>query len=360
MKNTSTLILLIILALHSLNSYSQDYSIYFKSVALAETNLLDSNYNKAIKIYKNTFSKYEFIFPKDAYISAQIASYVGDDSSCFYFLNNGVKNGLPMESVLNNPHLSKWITKQKLKNSAMHLANSLVTIKYNNTYRDTIISMAKEDQRLRDKNETILNSAIFNHKLKPKLYKKWMNQAEIQTEKILEFTTQFGFPSHKIIGTHRKTDYDKFGTNFSSTYAFIILAHYDFAFQTFEEVLPEQLKMGNITPKQVALLRDFATRNYMYGEVKDTTFRDYKYFIRWIDNNKERIKNKNIETEIENRKNYIKENITKIDDDRKKIGLIPYAYQLKMQKNQSLFNKNREILKIEYFPYFDYNYSGWD
>jgi hypothetical protein len=110
--------------------------------------------------------------------------------------------------------------------------------------------MSKEDQKLRDKSETFLNAVIFNHKLKPKLYERFMKQAEVQSKTILELTKKFGFPSHKTIGTHRKSDHDKFGTNYSSKYAFIILAHYDYAYQLFEDVLPEQLKLGNITPKQ--------------------------------------------------------------------------------------------------------------
>lgn len=337
---------------------AQDYTEYFRAIAKAETQILDSNYNDAVETYQRIFSKFNFIFPKDAYIAAQIAAYSNQDESCLQFLIDGFKNGLPLENAVHNPHLLKWSSKPIAQILTAEFIDSLAQYdnnRYDKSYRDTIIAMVKEDQRLRNKNETFLNAVIFDHKLKPRLYKKWMQQAENQSKLILELTKQKGFPSHKTIGTQRVIDYDEFGTSYKSQYATIILFHYDFAYQILESELPLQLKLGNITPKQYALLRDFATRHLLFGEVKDTQYQDYKYFVRWIENDKK--VNKEY---IENRRKWIEVNLEQINKNRSEIGLIPYEYQEKMKSVQAKYVKNFEVLKTENLPYFDFNYWGWE
>ena len=83
------------------------------------------------------------------------------------------------------------------------------------------------------------------------------------------------------------------------------------------------------------------SQHYINDDVKDTTYQDFKYFIRWTLNNKGKIKN--INTEYEKKLTWIKENITKIDNYRNEIGLIPYAYQAKMRLNQIKFFLRTDI-----------------
>jgi hypothetical protein len=335
---------------------AQDYLVYFKTIREAEMAIIDGNYENAIGLYNNAFEDFDFIFPKDAYIASQVASYWDDYHSFKKFIIKGIKNGLPIESIKRNPHLFSNFddfSKEKLNNEYLDSLCQVNTARINKSYRDTIIQMVKEDQRLRDKNETFLNAKIFNHKLRPRLFKKWMKQAEEQSQFILEMTKTHGFPSHKIIGTHRIEDYDKFGTSYKSQYATIILFHYDFAYQLFEEVLPEQLRLGNISPKQVALLRDFATRHLMFGKEEDKLYEDYQYFIRWTHNS-------NKKNEIKIRDKWIAGNIETINKEREKIGLVPLDYQNKIKEIQFLYGKNYENLKTEKMAYFDFNYWGWE
>ncbi|MCG8573607.1 MAG: hypothetical protein MI810_01890 [Flavobacteriales bacterium] len=360
MKRYSYLLIFCI-SLFSKFSFSQDYLHYFKEVARAEVDILDSNYSQAIKTYDELFRNYDFVFPKDALVAAQVAAFEKDAERCIEFLKIGVKNGLPPSSIMRNPHfyrLSNSTDQNTPDWTETTFFDSLVYLnkqRINQQYRDTIIEMVKEDQYLRDKNETFLNAVIFNHKLKPRLYKKWMAQAHQQAHTVLEFTKEYGFPSHKVIGTHRSEDYSKFGTNYSSSYATIILYHYDFAWQILKEELPEQLKKGNINPKQYALLRDFATRHYLFGKVEDEAYSDYHYFVRWTHN-----ETKLNDEKREDRKQWIEENKTAIDLSRDSIGLLPYDYGIKMRFNQWGFNRNRDSLKTTPLPYFDFNYWGWD
>lgn len=320
--------------------------------------LLDGHYEDAITSYDSLFKNYDYVFPKDAFLAAQLAAHLEKNDQCFSFLKKGIVNGLPINSILNNSHLGRWAESSQGQQLTTNLVDSLYQIyteKINQGYRTEIVKMTKDDQYLRDKNETFLNAVVFNHKLKPRLYKKWMQQAEDQSRSILQLTKKRGFPSHKIIGTHHQDTYSKFGTNLSSSYATVILFHFDFAWEIFKDELPAQLEQGNITPKQFALIRDFATRNYMMGEVKDPAYQDYEYFIRWTQN-----KTKVNEESRKERANWIKENKTSIDKSRTAIGLVPYDYGMKKKQMQFDYYDKRAQIKTENLPYFDLNYWGWD
>lgn len=335
---------------------AQNYMPYFKAIARAEMALLDSNYHQSIAIYKEAFQSYNFVFPKDCFIAAQLAAYVKDSNTCRYFLGKGMENGLPWNEIEGNIHLHRWLNASPHHKASLSI-DSLQNIYHNKIdqeLRREIIAMTVEDQKLRDRVETPLNHFFF-YLLKPFAQRRFDKQANEFSKKIHQLTIEHGFPSHRLIGTHDSTDYKKFGTEMGSDYATIILFHSDFAWHYLKGTLPEELQKGNISPKQYALLRDFATRHYMYGKVKDAAYADYTYFIRWTYNGKHLGKKARYR-----RKEQVREMEAAIDSARAKIGLPPYRYdRLKKKMTLSYEKLERTSPSIE-SPVFDLRFWSWD
>lgn len=337
---------------------SQNYIPYFKAIAEAETAVSDSNFTAALSIYETQFLAYPFIFPKDAYIAAQVAIATDNYMLAKYFVYRGISCGLDSGTLKANPHTYKWWVNNLGNTISVTIYDSLRKIneaRINQTLRMQMVELIRKDQKLRKRNETYLNAVVFNHKLKPRLYRKWMRQADSQSLQILQLTRKHGFPSHQLIGSNDGEIYRRFGTNMRSTYATVILFHANHAWQFFEKDLPAQLEKGNITPKQYALLRDFATRHVITGKLKDSAFIDYKYFIRWKSNVLEPDSIYRV-----NRANFIQQNMQTIDSARASIYLPSYKTGLKLSAMQSEFYEKYWGTKNANCLLFDFCYFEWD
>ena len=339
-----------------IRSDNQNYIPYFQKTAQAESAILDSNYFHAISIYDSIFINYDFVFPDDTYIAAQLASYLKLNEKCFLYLKKGIQNGLDLESSLQNYHLLNW---SKTSEGLMMTGQLIDSLKMINSSRINwelklkMVEMIKKDQEIRDKSETFLNAMIFNHHLKPRLYKKWKIQSTEFSEEILKLTKLYGFPSHKIIGTNDERLVKKFRTSSMSNYATIILYHNDNSWNLLKDELYTQLEQGNITPKQYALIRDFATRQYVFGGMTDSTLVDFKYFIRWTTNTDD-------QKSYDIKQKWIMKNLQTIDSARLEIGLTSYEYQEKKRKMQFAYNKENTKEIKSTLACFDFKFFSLD
>lgn len=340
------------------NLKSQSYIPYFKAMAQAETAVVDSSFDNALEIYQNQFKNYTFIFPKDAYIAAQVAIATQNESLAKYFIYRGISCGIDSGTLIANPHTHQWWMQNRGKSMTVTIYDSLRKIneaRINQTLRKQMVDLIRKDQKLRNRNERYLNAVVFNHKLKPRLFRKWMRQADSQSLQILKLTRQYGFPSHQLIGSNNGKIYHRFGTNMRSTYATVILFHANHAWLYFEKDLPAQLEKGYVTPKQYALLRDFATRHTLTGNLKDTAFPDYLYFVRWKNNVMEPDSAYKAQRSI-----YIKQNMESIDAARASICLPTYKTGIKMVEMQNAFYEKYWGEKKADCLLFDFCYFEWD
>ncbi len=347
-----------VLFLNPLNIKCQNYIPYFKAMAQAETAVSDSNFNDALEIYQNQFYNYTFIFPKDAYIAAQVAIAIKNESLAKYFIYRGISCGIDSGTLTANPHTYRWWMQNRGTYMTVTIYDSLRKIneaRINQSLRKQMVELITQDQKLRNRNERYLNAVVFNHKLKPRLFRKWMRQADSQSVQILKLTRQYGFPSHQLIGTNDRNIYRRFGTNMRSTYATVILFHANHAWQYFEKDLPAQLEKGYVTPKQYALLRDFATRHTITGNLKDTGFPDYQYFVRWKSNVMEPDSAYKVQRAI-----FIKQNMETIDSARASIFLPSYKTGIKIVEMQNAFYEKYWGPKNADCLLFDFCYFEWD
>ncbi len=100
MKKTLYLYFLILSATN-INSQS-NYIEYHKEARFIESYILDSSYVKAVQLYKNLFSKYNFVFAEDCFRAAQTAVFINDSVNSFLFLERAVHQGVTKESIIND------------------------------------------------------------------------------------------------------------------------------------------------------------------------------------------------------------------------------------------------------------------
>ena len=242
------------------NTYSQsNYIEYHKDARLIESHILDSSYLKAVKLYKDLFSKYDFVFAEDCFRAAQTAAFINDSVNSFLFLERAIHQGVTKESIV---HDSILIDLKKMKDWSMFENNYdsirdeyLATIEWD--LRQKINEIYDLDQKHRDKHEL----HPWNFLWRPFIWIKWKKTTKkIVENELIPFIRKNGFPNEKLIGIdeasfHHKQKHD----HLKSNYAFMILIHYYSIPRTadFNELLLSQIKSGNIHPRQYASLIDF-------------------------------------------------------------------------------------------------------
>lgn len=260
MKKTLSLYFFI---LSATNIYSQsNYIEYHKEARFIESYILDTSYVKAVQLYKNLFSKYDFVFAEDCFRAAQTAVFINDSVNSFLFLERAVHQGLTKESIVNDSIL---IDLKQMKYWSIFENNYdsirdeyIAAIDWD--LRQKINKIYDLDQKYRDKHEL----HPWNFLWRPFIWIKWKKTTKkIVENELIPFIRKYGFPNEKLIGIdessfHHKQKHD----HLKSNYAFMILIHY---FSTpriseFNELLLSQIKSGNIHPRQYASLIDFQAK----------------------------------------------------------------------------------------------------
>lgn len=250
------------------NSYSQsNYITYHKDARLIESHILDSSYVKAVKLYVDLFSKYDFVFAEDCFRAAQTAVFINDSVNSFLFLERAVHQGVTKESIVNDSIL---IDLKKMKYWSL-FENNYDSIRdeyiagIDWRLRQKINEVYDLDQRCRDKHEL----HPWNFLWRPLIWLKWKKTTKkIVENELIPFIRKHGFPNEKLIGLdeasfHHKQKHD----HLKSNYAFMILIHYFSMPRTsdFNGLLLSQMKSGNMHPRQYASLIDFQA-NYGKGK----------------------------------------------------------------------------------------------
>ncbi len=293
------IILIIILSVFSIKIYSQtNYIEYHKKARFIDSLIIDSNYTESIDKYNELFSEYDFIFAEDCFRAIQTATYINDTINAFNFLNRGATQGITMQQITRDSILTdlkklhSWsIFKDEYKNLRKRYLSNI-----NTELRMKINELYDLDQKYRDKHEL----HPWNFLWRPFIWKKWKKVTKSIVENdLIPLIKEYGFPGEKLIGLdestfHYKHKYDHLYSNF----AFIILIHYYSIPRPSElnAILLQNIKSGNISPKQYASLIDFQAQ---WGKGK---FYNGLHYNEW-------------------HKSTIKKDLLKINKARIKIGL---------------------------------------
>jgi hypothetical protein len=270
--------------LFSCSLFSQqtsDYILYHQTCRQAEQYFIDSNYNRCFQAYDSVFNTFDFLFPRDCFIAAQLAYIKGKDSIAVEYLKKGVPFGL-------NANIC-------IKKSSSLLINKITNCKYWTSYetdfdslrqlylnrvdwelKKALYEMVRIDQEFR-----IKNNKWFNRTFRKGLEKKF----DIVNRKHIAFLDSVfkikGYPGIWLTGVG-DSDNIAFNNNGNlSEIFYVILYHYDSAYIRFGDFLYNEIKNGHLNPRVYAMIRDFNDR---YFVKKDKNQKMY-YNIWWEEKN---------------------------------------------------------------------------
>ena len=224
---------------------TSDYLDYHRYIYQAEKFFLEGKDSLSMELYKKVFAAYPFIFAKDAAIATQIAAKNNNLALFYYFAGKSFSGGVQLDCFLNIPILSQYIGRN-------NIADTLS--KMNEGHR--MLYLASID--LKKKQLYISNYRKEQLFKKEKKIEEYKNAVLANINRIRQDITEGGFPADRIIGLD-----DAFLTperdhcQLSSELALISLYHYPCSYSTFKDVWFEEVRKGNIHPKDVAYIFEY-------------------------------------------------------------------------------------------------------
>lgn len=229
-----------------------NYLKYHQRVATAEDALVLEQFEQALNIYKETFKVYENPFAVDAFYACQIAAYLNNKQDFDSLISLCFKKGVSYKLLSKSPLTKKFLSgRDSIKYQNLHKAN----------YQ---IYLSGLNLKLREE--------FYKRYLKEQASKqdlpKFKSATESNYDRIEHLAKAGNFPGRAVIGID-------FGDLYSSdmtignSFVFATLLHYPYSFCRLKEHLFNEIKKGNISPRDVAYL-------YSFEQNKETTL--YKYY----------------------------------------------------------------------------------
>ncbi|MGH2665953.1 hypothetical protein [Flavobacterium sp.] len=313
-----------------------NYIFYQKEIAKVEAHTINGNYKEAVLIFNNLLSQFTFIFPRDAYLAAQLASFTDQKEIAVKFLIEAIKSGSSFKILLQNLHIRNVI-------------NDIGIVEFEKIYfqyrkKDIPQELKQEMLSLYHKDNEYLTrySKIYNIFHKKKILTEWDEFSLVAGVKVREIIRKTGFPSYKILGTENSGDYKKgqFKDLISSHLAVILLAHDQENNKEIMIVLLEELKKGNINARTLAFIRDIITyKRIRNGDLKQDEYDLYAYGVfSFLDKNTEEISSYNkVRSEI---------GLCDIEIEKEK------HFMNKKYKSSTLWYKKNRNFKQPFFHFF--------
>jgi len=261
-----------------------NFFLYQKTVSNAESFILSEKYSEAIDEYNLLLKDYDYVFPRDMYIAAQVAAYTQNESEFLKFLESAILRGCSEKALLFNRYIKKGISR---------------------------ISIYKLHNR----------KSLF--KKKKNVLPLWAVVSEMIGEKIEFFIKKEGFPSYRLIGVDTNQDFDLAVT---SQLCIILLAHDFDSIPSINDLLFEEAVKGNLPVRGYAFLRDVvAYKRITKEKLKKDDFDNYRYasLQHMVGEYDEKAINKN----------------------REKIGLLSLELEIKKKTSDSMYLRKKNLKK---------------
>ncbi|MCX2745592.1 hypothetical protein OO013_17050 [Mangrovivirga sp. M17] len=246
-------ILTIFLSLHLISgsNLKQDYSYYHNQTILAETLISDRRFSEALEIYNNLFQTYDFVFLREYKISSQLAYFLNDRVGLEQYIRKGMEAGWTLKEIKKNPFLSDLkddVIWKSLENSyPEHHKKYLERI--DQTTREITHKMFKKDQAkafgalLRIGDGAQERYAI----------RKFAPHSEKQMQMLIKILDKNGYPGERLIGNN-------YWMSTITSHHNSITQEYvkqDTLYHFIRPKLQEEIKKGNISPYEFALIDDW-------------------------------------------------------------------------------------------------------
>lgn len=254
----------------------KNYLDYHLLINKAEKEIfINNNIKSGLNLYNKAFSEYEFVYVDDVANAIQIAYF--NKQPIDYYLDKGFRNGLKIS------HFKK-----------IKLLDSLYVELLNN--KDIVNRYNINRKKYLSKIDTNYLNIIYNLGLKDQIDKISYNYDSIITQTtslLFSYVQSKGFPSNKVIGIDDSLLFEEFGatekcfavqkskynnlkykhasgdyrlsninyyessdSSLGSSFAIIILIHDVYTYPKYKEELWEQVKLGNLHPREYGMIYD--------------------------------------------------------------------------------------------------------
>lgn len=286
MKKAGTLIILIFFT-KLLCGQEKDYSTYHQLINKAERKyFVDKNVDSSLVYYDKAFHDYDFIFVKDLLNAAQIACFEKKPFQKYVMrsFNFGIRKEHFQEYPILEKAISEMLSRKEVRDS-IKVKRKKYLNNLNLNYRSWLYEIAIDDQLSKSQPD----------------YSKKVN---FLLGKLSSRISNSGFPGERIIGIDDDSIYSELGApkmDFSkmvqerspnklsyfkmdseilaSKLPILLFIHHRCSYSKFVKVFMEEIKKGNIHPRDVGLIHDNVFRfrnsiriNYCSASVPDNGF----------------------------------------------------------------------------------------
>lgn len=288
--------------------FSQNYIEYYQAINAAKSAVINEDFQIAAQKYQQTFEQFDFEFARDCYHAVEVAAILNVDSTTFFFIECALKRGIPFSFFEKMPELEAFRQTtywQKIQDNQFQYFE-IYKSQIDTTIRNEINRMFHNEQEIRAQ-----YYKWYNFYKRTWLNKKWKILNHHQVMRIIEITNQKGFPGEQIIGIDEKSFHPKVEENRLSAGMPIVIFihHYSQPNRSFDSLLIQEIKKGNLYPQHFAVICDFEAK---YGQSKYPNFGFYGAAFP------------------------IKSDESAINEKRKSIGLLPIESVEKLSKSKVL------------------------
>lgn len=235
------------------STQQSNYLNYHKKVIEIENHAVAKEYDAALAGYEKLFHSYDFVFLRDYQVASQMALLVGNQQLAKKYIELGISNGWSLKSIKKNKfvksHLDASAWKEIKSNHKILAAKR--TEQLNQSLRLQVHQMFKRDQkmaigawfRLGDKAQERYGD------------EKFAPHSRRQMAELKEILAKHGYPGEQLIGNHY------WMSTVVSHHNSVSKKHvtHDTLFQALKPRLLDALKLGEISPFELALMEDWRT-----------------------------------------------------------------------------------------------------
>ena len=250
------IILIVVLILIQYSVWAQNYIDYHKQLNEARLITVKGKHQAAAELFELTFDEFAFRFARDCVHGIQIAAKTTDTTLLQFFVEAGLKQGIPLNYLSQMPELS-WFRATENWRLVAASADSLHNVYLRNinlSLREEVNEMFAEDQAIRAR-----YNKWYNFLAKPFIARKWRRLNAKQVERLVDITREYGFVGEQLIGIDLPAHNPKIDAGqLSAGMPIVILVHhYSKPNASIDELLFEQLKLGYIDVTHFATICDF-------------------------------------------------------------------------------------------------------
>ncbi len=290
-----TLIILCIIISTCKIVLAKDYSQYHSSINTAEYEIfVNKRFDSGLKIYERTFREFDFVFANDCITAMQIAVYSKNEKLFLNFVGKSFENGVKLSDIDKIKYISQsrfYFDNKNRINELYRLGRPIYTRRINVRLLHKMYELYAHDQLVKNK--------LKNQSKYFKSGKTYPQLISATIDELVHLCVTYGIPSDRLIGIDQndimaelKSTYpdlcDYYYQNVSTCETVIslgqfvqeeqnlcshlilpIMHHYDNSFTVFStEFYLQEIKKGNIHPKDIAAINDFPYGGYEPKKIK--------------------------------------------------------------------------------------------